>query len=179
MLLFFPFLGMIRPDGNSNITEQSLYGSSAHGVGADTADYELGMRFKVTVAGRIMAIRYYKRAGQTGTHVGRIWDAAGVELTNVTFAGETADGWQRQNLAVPLAIAAETIYTVSVNANGGAGQGYGFSSGFFNTQRTNQNIVAFAQTDGGNGMFHANISTFPNTNSAGNSYGRDIIFIPD
>ena len=56
-----------------------------------TVNYELGMRFSATVAGQIKAIRFYKSAQETGTHIGRIFAASGQQLAQVTFAGES--GW--------------------------------------------------------------------------------------
>ena len=82
----------------------------------DGTPYELGMKFMVAKAGVISAIRYYKSAGDSAAHVGRIWSPTGTPLASVTFSGETASGWQQQALPTPLKVQANTIYTVSVNA---------------------------------------------------------------
>jgi hypothetical protein len=79
--------------------------------------YELGMKFQSSVNGQISAIRYFKATGETGAHVGTIWSSTGAPLTSVTFAGETASGWQQQALTSPLGITANTTYVVSVNVN--------------------------------------------------------------
>src|SRR5207248_422409 len=52
-----------------------------------------------------------------GSHVGRVWSAAGVLLAQVSFVNESASGWQQQVLASPLALQAGSTYVVSVNAN--------------------------------------------------------------
>ena len=67
------------------------------------------------VAGQVTAIRFWKDVKETGTHTGRIWSAKGRLLTSVIFTSETASGPQQQALDAPLAIAANTIYVVSVN----------------------------------------------------------------
>ncbi len=53
-------------------------------------DYELGMEFRTVQAGQISALRYYKAASETGTHVGKIWSVSGQLLGSVTFSNETA-----------------------------------------------------------------------------------------
>ena len=77
----------------------------------------MGMQFQSTVDGQITQIRYYEAAGETGTHIGRIWSGAGTQLASVNFTGETGSGWQYATLATPLSISANTTYVVSVNSN--------------------------------------------------------------
>jgi hypothetical protein len=79
--------------------------------------FELGVRVTSQVASSLVAVKFYKSPGETGTHVGRVWDAAGQLLGQATFASETASGWQRQALATAIPLAAGQVYTVSVNAN--------------------------------------------------------------
>ena len=67
------------------------------------------------VAGQIAAIRFWKSSSESGTHVGHIWDSKGTLLATVTFANETASGWQQQSLGTPLTVTANTEYLVSVN----------------------------------------------------------------
>ena len=84
--------------------------------------YELGMKLTTTQPGQINAIRFYKVAGESGTHIGRIWAAGGITpLASVTFSGETTSGWQQQALNVPLPIQANSTYLVSVASNNAYG----------------------------------------------------------
>ncbi|MBR8835677.1 MAG: DUF4082 domain-containing protein, partial [Stigonema ocellatum SAG 48.90 = DSM 106950] len=86
--------------------------------GTDGVAYELGLKFQSAKAGQITAIRYWKAASETsGSHVGKIWSSTGSVLASVSFANETASGWQQQALATPLNIVANTTYVVSVNVN--------------------------------------------------------------
>ena len=78
-------------------------------------NYELGTVLQSDIAGQITAIRFWKDSNESGTHTGHIWSSTGTLLATVTFANETASGWQTQNLTTPLAIAATTSYVVSVN----------------------------------------------------------------
>ncbi len=88
----------------------------------DGVPYELGMQFQSSVDGIITAIRYWRADSEAcvdNSHTGNIWSATGTLLASVSFVGETAGGgWQEQLLATPLAITANTTYTVSVNTLG-------------------------------------------------------------
>ena len=79
--------------------------------------YELGVKVLVQQATQLSAIRFWKSSLETGTHIGRVWTAAGLQLAQVTFTNETASGWQEQRFATPLALEANATYVVSVNAN--------------------------------------------------------------
>jgi Domain of unknown function (DUF4347)/Domain of unknown function (DUF4082) len=142
--------------------------SATDGVG-----YELGMEFSSTTAGQVSAIRYYKAAGETGTHVGRIWSSTGTLLASVTFTNETASGWQEQALATPLNIQENTTYVVSVNAN----SHYAVTYDGLTSTISNGNLRAVA--DGSNGVFSYNYgsSTFPNQSFRNSNYYRDVVFV--
>jgi Domain of unknown function (DUF4347)/Domain of unknown function (DUF4082) len=138
--------------------------------GTGTAgDYELGMQFSSTKAGKINAIRYYKSPSETGTHVGRIWSSTGQLLASVTFTNETASGWQQQALASPVAIAAGTSYVVSVNVN----THYPISQSGFSSPITNGDL------SGSNGMFNLAPGVFPSQSWNNSNYFRDVDFTPN
>jgi Domain of unknown function (DUF4347)/Domain of unknown function (DUF4082) len=145
--------------------------NQSDGVGA-AGDYELGTEFVSSKAGQIKAIRYYKAASETGTHVGNIWSSTGTLLGSVTFANETASGWQQQSLATPLNIAANTTYVVSVNAN----SFFAVSGNAIATTITNGDLSAVA--DGSNGVYNSTPNAFP-TASNNSNYFRDIVFSPN
>jgi hypothetical protein len=102
-----------------------LSGTTPVSTGLDVQDgrpgsgltYELGMKFTVDKTMRLTAVRYYKDAAETGTHVGRLWNAAGTSLGTVTFSGESASGWQQATLSSPITLTANATYTVSVGLN--------------------------------------------------------------
>jgi Domain of unknown function (DUF4347)/Domain of unknown function (DUF4082) len=143
--------------------------NQSDGTGA-AGDYELGMEFVSTKAGKIDAIRYYKAPSETGTHTGRIWSITGSLLGTVDFTNETASGWQQQALATPLNITANTTYVVSVNVN----SYFAVSGG--GTTITNGDLSAVA--DGSNGVINATPGLFP-TASNNSNYFRDIVFTPN
>lgn len=137
----------------------------------DGVPYELGMKFRVTTPGQITAIRFWKSSNETAVHVGRIWSATGTLLASVTFASETASGWQVQPLDTPLNVQANTTYTVSVNI----GLYYPFTLSGLATQITNGNIQSVA--DGNNGVY-GNSGTFPTFSYQNSNYFRDVVFVP-
>ena len=83
---------------------------------SDTGSVTLGLRFSSDVPGVVTGIRYYKAAGNTGTHTGNLWSSTGTQLATVTFAGESASGWQQASFSSPVAIVANTTYVVSYTA---------------------------------------------------------------
>ena len=96
--------------------------------GGDPNGVEVGMKFQSALSGYITGIRFYKSAGNTGTHVGNLWGLDGTPLARVTFVNETASGWQYQALTNPVAIAANTTYVVSYYAPVGR---YSYTAGAF------------------------------------------------
>lgn len=155
-----------RPDAVVGSCPCSLYNDSAvPGIAevAETTPVTLGVRFSPTVAGRITAIRFYKSAGNTGTHVGTLSDASGVELARGTFSGESTRGWQTLTLATPVTVAAGADYTVAytsptgrysatVNGFGGGGTrgplitaadsgAYSYSGGFAGSRSSTSYLV--------------------------------------
>ena len=90
-------------------TSQNLFTSQTPAGNSynDGVSYELGTRLYSDTAGQITAIRFWKSSSESGTHVGHIWSSTGSLLATVTFANETASGWQQQALSTPLAVSCE------------------------------------------------------------------------
>ena len=155
-------------------TAQSLFTNQTP-IQVDVSDgvpYEMGMRFQLARSGQISAVRYWKAATDTGTHVGRIWSATGTVLASVTFTGETASGWQQQALDAPLAVQASTIYTVSVNV----ASHFPVSIGGMSSPIVNGDINSIP--DGSNGVF-GSPGTLPIFSYQTSNYFRDIVFAAD
>ncbi len=148
-------------------TTQSPAGTGVN----DQTSYELGMKFSSDQPGEIAAIRFWKDAAESGTHVGHIWAANGGEVGSVTFTSETPSGWQVAYLTTPVVIAANTIYTVSVNINAT----YVTTIGGLANLITNGSLTSVA--DGNNGVF-GTIGTFPTSSNLNQNYFRDVLFIP-
>ena len=140
--------------------------------GAGPWSYELGVKITVDQPMLISAIRYYRNAGETGTHIGRVWSAAGTQLASVTFANETASGWQRQTLATPIALTANTTYVVSVNAN----SVFGVTPAGLATAAVSGPLQSVV---GSNGVFGAAAGTFPTGSYNNGNYFTDLEVIPN
>ena len=140
---------------------------------ADFAAVELGVKFRADRAGLIAGLRFYKGAGDTGTHVGSLWSEGGTLLTSATFANETAAGWQEVRFASPVAIAAGTTYVASYFAPNG---GYAVDLGYFGSEVVSAPLRALASgASGGNGVFRYG-GGFPNASFNSANYWVDVIF---
>lgn len=135
---------------------------------------EVGMKFRSDVAGSVTGVRFYKGASNTGTHTGRLWTGTGTLLASVTFAGETASGWQQANFSTPVSITANTTYVVSYHAPNG---NYAANSGFFGNSANNAPLHGLASgTDGPNGVYRYGTSGFPTESYNNTNYWVDVVF---
>ena len=140
----------------------------------DTAAVELGMKFQSSVAGYVTGLRFYKGTGNTGSHVGNLWNSSGTRLATVNFTGETSSGWQYQAFAAPVAINANTTYVISYYAPAGR---YSANSGYFATGVDSSPLRALSNSEsGGNGVYRYGTSGFPNQTYNSTNYWVDVVF---
>ncbi|MFL6127503.1 MAG: DUF4082 domain-containing protein [Mycobacteriales bacterium] len=144
---------------------------------ADTAAVEVGVKFRADVAGQVTALRFYKGAGNTGTHVGHLWSATGTALATATFIGETAGGWQQVNLTSPVSVAADTTYVASYYAPVGR---YAADTDGLSSAVDNAPLHALAAgSSGGNGVYrYGTGGGFPNSSFQASNYWVDVVFAP-
>src|SRR5262249_4233785 len=83
---------------------------------SDSRGIELGVKFRSGSSGFITGVGFSKPAGDTGTHIGRLWSASGTQLAQATFTGESASGWQEVTFDSPVPIEAHTTYVASYYA---------------------------------------------------------------
>lgn len=89
-------------------------------AGGEGQTWEQATQFSTSVSDvMITHVAFYKAAGETGSHFGRIWTDTGVPLTPpIQFTNETpGPGWQVQALPSPLFISPNVKYRVSYNIN--------------------------------------------------------------
>jgi hypothetical protein len=144
----------------------------------DSGAVELGVKFQSSAPGSITGILFYKGSGNTGTHVGNLWDSSGTRLATVTFTNETASGWQYQALATPVAITANTTYVVSYYAPVGR---YSADGGYFASAGVDSPpLRVLSNTEaGGNGVYrYGSSSAFPNQTWNSTNYWVDLVFEP-
>ncbi|HSA52168.1 MAG TPA: DUF4082 domain-containing protein [Yinghuangia sp.] len=158
----------------------SLFGSTNPGIGPDSEaiSVELGVRFVPKTNGRVLGVKYWKDAANTGVHKGYLWDTTTGTYTTATFQNETASGWQQVLFAAPVDVTAGTTYIASYLAPNGR---YTATTGFFNQPHDSEQLTAPASTGGqGNGVYHAGPggTVMPNNSWNASNYWVDPIFQP-
>jgi hypothetical protein len=143
---------------------------------ADGSPVEVGVRFKPAVDGYITGIRFYKGAGNTGTHTGSLWTSAGQRIKTGTFGNETATGWQTLTFPSPVKVDQGTSYVASYYAPSG---NYAADSWWFTRDWTNGPLTGMRSVTGaGNGLFkYANGGGFPNETFNSGNYYVDVNFV--
>jgi hypothetical protein len=137
----------------------------------------VGLRFRSDMSGQISGVRFYKGAGNNGSHIGMLYSSTGTLLAQATFSGETASGWQQANFTTPIAVAANTTYVAAYFSN----SGFGYDSGYF-TSKGVDNVPLHALrsgVDGANGLYAYGASSMFQTNSWFDAnYWVDVAFSP-
>lgn len=162
---------------NSSLSTLSIWPNTttpAVASDSDAAAVELGVKFRSSQATNVVGVKFYKGSGNTGTHVGSLWDTAGNKLASVIFTGESASGWQTANFGSPISIAANTTYVVSYHAPNGH---YAVNENYFATAATtNGTLTALANSvAGGNGVYKYGASGFPNQTYSSSNYWVDVL----
>ncbi|MEV4988626.1 DUF4082 domain-containing protein [Pseudarthrobacter sp. LMD1-1-1.1] len=155
---------------------QTLFSSMQPQVATstETRAIDLGTAFRTTAPGTVTALRFYKGPNNTGVHTGALWDPSGVKVAGVTYANETASGWQTAVLSTAVRLTVGSTYVVSYNAPAGK---YSYTSNFFTKDWTSGVLVAPAAK---NGLFRYGTGTaVPNRTSSGTNYFVDVVFAPD
>ncbi|WP_169735482.1 DUF4082 domain-containing protein [Actinokineospora inagensis] len=142
---------------------------------ATDAQVELGMRITPSANGYITGVRFYKVAGDTGSHTGTLWTSAGAQVATGTFTNETTSGWQTLTFATPVQVTADTSYVVSFWGSAGK---YGYTPQYFATSHVNGPITAPASTDTApNGLYrYGTGGLVPNGSGNGTNYWVDAVF---
>ncbi len=159
----------------------SIWSSTTVPAVADSGDagaVELGTKFRADQDGYITAVRFYKSANNTGTHVGSVWTSTGTRLASATFTNETSVGWQQVSFTTPVPVTANTTYIVSYYAPSGH---YAYGNGFFATTGVdNAPLHALGNgVDGGNGVYaYGAASAFPNSTYGASNYWVDVVYVP-
>jgi len=148
----------------------------AYASANDPGPVNLGVKFTAVVNGWITGIRFYKGAGNTGTHIGSLWTASGTLLGQVTFTGESATGWQEADFSSPIAVTAGTTYVASYFAPNG---GYAADSAAFATSGVDSPPLhaLSSPASGGNGVYgYASSPEFPAGSFNATNYWVDVVF---
>jgi len=158
------------------VPEQTLldFGTPAKADAGDPLAVELGVKFTADGNGAVTGIRFYKSAANTGAHSGSLWDASGHRLAQVSFANETASGWQTATFSTPVQITAGTTYVASYYAPNGH---YSTTAGGFAAALDNPPLHALANAASANGVYaYGATSTFPSQGYGATDYWVDVLF---
>ena len=144
----------------------------------DAAAVEVGLKFQTDVGGIVNGLRFYKALTNTGIHTGHLWSSAGQLLASVTFAGESASGWQQANFSSQVIIQPATTYVISYFAPAGH---YSDDQYYLGRSGVDQWPLHALKSgaDGPNGVFFYGASGFPNQTWFADSYSVDVLFTPD
>ena len=143
---------------------------------SDTAAIEVGVKFRTNIDGFITGVRFYKGPGNSGTHVGNLWTAAGGLLASAVFTDESTTGWQTVTFDAPVAVTANTVYVASYFAPAG---GYAVDVNFFAASGVTSGPLFLLRDgdNGGNGVFvYGAASAFPTTSINASNYWVDVVF---
>jgi hypothetical protein len=125
------------------------------------------VKVRVDQPARLEAVRFWKDADETGTHVARLWTAGGTLLGTASFSGETASGWQQAALGTPVTLVPGQTYVVSV----------GINSHFSQTRFALESAIVSGPlrtvADGANGVYGDAAGAFPSQSYASSSYFVD------
>jgi len=138
---------------------------------------EVGLKFQSSSAGFITGIRFYKTAGNTGTHIGELYTDGGTRLAQATFTSETATGWQTVSFSAPVAVTANTTYVAAYFSSLG---NYVEDNNYFSNGKSvvNSPLIALADgVDGGNAPYkYTAAPVFPDQNFQAANYWVDVTF---
>lgn len=147
----------------------------------DGQSVELGVRFRADTNGVITGIRFYKGAGNGGTHIGSLWSSSGALLATATFTDETASGWQQVTFDSPVQITGGVTYVASYTAPLGH---YAVDNNYFTTSGFDGGHLHALQNGedgGGNGIFDYYLPgdgtpKFPGSTFTSSNYWVDVVF---
>jgi hypothetical protein len=143
---------------------------------ADSASVVLGMKFQSSTVGKIRGIRFYKSAGNTGTHMIALWSSTGTLLASATVTGETASGWQEMSFATPVSITANTTYVAGYLAPKGH---YSATSNGFASAIKVTPLTGLANSTSPNGLYtYSGSLVFPTSTFNASNYFVDVMFTP-
>jgi hypothetical protein len=164
------------PSGGTPATFNLLGNETPLLTSSDPAPVELGVKFRTNGTKSVTAIRFYKSAGNTGTHTATLWNEAGGSLGTATFTSETATGWQTATFSSPIPVTAGQTYIASYLAPNG-NWSYTLSGLSEGRGTSTDNLYAPpAHTVGGNGVFRFG-GGFPNGTYAHTNYFVDVVVV--
>ena len=159
------------------MTNATIWPSTATPAVADSNDpaaYEVGVKFRSDIDGYVTGVRFYKGAGNTGTHVGHLWTAPARCWQRHFHGGDghrLAAGRLRPAGANP---GQHHLRRLLLRPNGH----YSFNGNYFASAGVDSGVLHALSNaaGGGNGVFRDGTSGFPNSTFNSANYWVDIVF---
>ncbi len=145
-------------------------GTTGDSQGTDnTANIELGLRFKSAITGSISAIRFYKTTATVSTFTVNLWALGNTStpLATATYNSDNTTGWKQVNFSSPVTITANTSYIASYAS--AAPNYYAYTPGGMSAPIVNAPLTAEASS------YKVPGPGYPNTASTAN-YWVDVVF---
>jgi hypothetical protein len=138
----------------------------ANVTGNDSSSVELGLRFSSNVTGHVIGVRVYCATNSSGTHTVHLWNSSGTSLATATLPA--CNGWTAVNFSSPVAIAANTSYTVSYHTSR-----YPWNTSFFTSALTVGNLTAPINA----GVYaYGSSPSYPTSTWSSANYWVDVLF---
>jgi methionine-rich copper-binding protein CopC len=136
---------------------------------------EMGTRIRTDANGWITGVRFFKTAGDPGTHTGTLWSAAGAQLATGTYTGESGSGWQTLSFAQPVQVTAGSSYVVSYFSSAGR---YGYTTQYFTMDKVYGPLTGLATSaTASNGVWrYGSGGVFPTGDGNSTNYWVDVVF---
>jgi len=167
----YSYEGGFTPDPVSIFTNQI---PSNQTINDKMGGIEVGVKFMSANDGNVTGIKFYKSAGNIGTHTVQLYNYYGAPLGTVVSMNESDSGWQTVLFPEPVPIKANTMYVAAYHSSLG-----NYCATFFGlkTAITNGPLTALADsTMGLNGVFkYTNILDFPIYGFESSNYWVDVV----
>ncbi len=133
----------------------------------------LGTRFTPAADGFITGVRFYKGAGNNGTHTGTLYSSTGSVLATATFTNETGTGWQMVNFSSAVPVAGGTTYVAAYYAPQGH---YAADANFFGTRGYSSGRLTAPGGPGKENGVYAGGDRFPTSSYRQTNYYVDAVY---
>lgn len=141
----------------------------------DASPVTLGTRFTSAENGFVTGLRFYKGAGNTGTHTGTLYKDDGTVLSTIDFANETAAGWQSAVFPTAVPVTAGATYVAAYRAPNGF---YAADTNYFAYSGTTAGpLTALGGYQNPNGVFSTGAGIPTGTYQQTNYY-VDVLYSP-
>jgi hypothetical protein len=167
----YSYEGGFTPDPVSIFTNQI---PSNKTVNDSMGAIEVGVKFMSSMDGTVTGVKFYKTAGNVGTHTAQLYNWYGAPLATQVSSNETDSGWQTVIFPEPVPIQANTMYVAAYHSSLG---NYCETYYGLKTAITNGPLTALADsTLGWNGVFkYTSILDFPIYGFEASNYWVDVI----